>query len=191
MTNFQRALSSLKKQQVIIPVIRATMADPDFTGFTVTVRGWKAGVREFDGWFHPSTHATWTARQLALYLQHGADVPLEQPGLEFVLAVTQGSFWHEFVQRLLLKRGILLRNPGSTSRDKIEKQVEISLVDPDHNRRGHADGRLATCDDELFEFKTINDWKLKKYEGPNAEEVLREENPFGYWTQAQEYMDIS
>jgi hypothetical protein len=191
MSNFQRALSGLKKSQVIIPVIRSTMADPDFAGFVVTVRGWKAGHREFDGWFHPSTHATWTARQLALYLKHGEDVPQERPGLEFVLAVTQGSFWHEFMQRLLLKRGILRRNPGSTNKDNIEKQVEVTLVDDEHNRRGHADGRLAICDDELFEFKTMNDWKIKKYDNPDAEDVLREENPFGYWTQAQEYMDMA
>ena len=188
--NFQRTLRSLKAQKVIIPVLRAAMADPDFESFKVSVRGWRAGVREFDGWFHPSTHATWTARQLALYLRHGAEIPPEKPALEYVYAVTQGSFWHEFHQRVLLKRKILRRNPGSTSRDSIEKQCEIALRDEGLNVRGHADGQLILPghEDELFEFKTMNDWKLGQFDN---EEILREKNPFGYWHQTQDYLMIS
>lgn len=186
--NFQRTLAGLKKDQVIIPVIRAALSNPKFTGFSVPVRGWREGVRKFDGWFHPSTHASWTARQLTYYLLHGAEIPPEPPTLTYVAAVTQGSFWHNFNQRLLIQEGVLRRNPGTTAKDDIEAQCEIALVDDEHNRRGHADGRMATVDDELFEFKTMNDVKIKKF---TDEIVLREENPYGYYSQAQDYLDIA
>jgi hypothetical protein len=152
--NFSRTLGALKKEQVIIPVLRAALSNPKFKGFKVDVKGWNE--RKFDGWFHPSTHASWTARQLALYLLNGPEVPLETPTITFVAAVTQGSFWHNLNQRILLQEGVLRRNPGTTTKDSIDDQCEVPLVDPEHNRRGHADGRMATADDELFEFKCLD-----------------------------------
>lgn len=186
--NLKRTLSAAARGHIIIPVVRAAMVDPQFRSFNVKVRGWREGVREFDGWFHPSTHGSWTARQLALYLKHGKQVPTEKPGQEFVMAVTQGSFWHEFFQRVLLREGLLARNPGAKASDPIEKLVEVQLQDPYHNRRGHADGRMTTSEGELFEFKTMNSWKQKKIEN---EDDLREQNPFGYFDQAQDYLDIA
>lgn len=188
--NFQRTLRSLSQQKLLIPILRAALADPDFESFKVNVRGWRASVREFDGWFHPSTHAQWTPRQLALYLRHGAEIPPEKPALEFVMAVTQGSFWHEFVQRVLAKRKVILRHPGTTARDSIEKQCEIALRDDELNVRGHADGQLILPghEDELLEIKTMNDWKIQQF---TSEDVLREKNPFGYWNQTQDYLMLS
>jgi hypothetical protein len=187
--NFSRTLAGLRQKQVIIPVLRAAFSDPSFKGFTVNVDGWNE--RKFDGWFHPSTHASWTARQLALYLIHGEDVPLERPTMTFVAAVTQGTFWHNLTQRVLMQEGVLRRNPGTTGKDSIDAQCEIQLVDAEHNRRGHADGRMATCDDELFEFKTINDRSIAKYDFATGEATLKEKNPFGYYSQCQDYLAIS
>jgi len=191
MANFQRTLSAVAKGQVIIPHIRAEMAAPGFKGFDVTVRGWREGHREFDGWFHPSTHATWTARQLALYLMHGSQLPQERPDVHFVLAVTQGSFWHELVQRILLRGEILRRNPGTKWKDPIEQQVEIPIRDPHHNILGHADGRMVTADDELFEFKTTSSDRVVKSYRDGGEAYLREKNPYGYYSQAQDYLAVT
>jgi hypothetical protein len=185
--NFQRTLAGLRDDQVIIPVIRAALNDPDFAPFDVRVRGWEEGRREFDGWFHPSTHASWTARQLALYLRHGAEMKPQPPGLSFVASVTQGLFWHRFAQQLLLDKGILRRNPGTTEADDIEDQCEVTLVDSLHNRRGHADGRMAMADDELFEMKTMTPRKVDQF----TEKILRDKNPYGYYSQTQDYLDIA
>lgn len=183
---FSKVVGELARGYRIIPVLRAAFSNPTFQGFDVHVPGWNE--RPYDGWFHPSTHGAWAARQLALYLRHGEQMPLEKPTLNFVLAVTQGSFWHEVIQRVMLERGLLLRNEGTTWADSIEKQVELALVDPELNLRGHADGRMSS-DDELFEFKTMGShWKMDKI---TCEDELREQNPFGYWEQTQDYLAIS
>lgn len=193
MANFQRTLSAVAKGQILIPHIRAAMADPNFKGFDVKVRGWREGHREFDGWFHPSTHATWTARQLALYLMHGEDVPQEKPELSFVFAVTQGSFWHEFLQRLLVRDKMIVRNPGTKWSDPIETQVEVPIKDREHNRVGHADGRIAVPghEDELLEIKTTSSERVLKNYRERGEEYLAEKDPFGYYSQAQDYLDVT
>jgi hypothetical protein len=185
MGNFHRALAGLRANQMVIPVLRAALSNPRFKGFDVRVRGWEP--RPFDGWFHPSTHSNWTARQLTLYLRHGAVMELERPSLLFVAAVTQGSFWHNFNQRVLLQEGVLRRNPGTTMKDSIEKQCEIPLLDPEHNRRGHADGSMFADEDELFEFKTMTDRIIAQFTDEN---VLREKKP-EYYSQTQDYLDIS
>lgn len=154
--NLNRALRGLREKQIVVPHLRAALYRPTFPGFSVEVRGWLDGVREFDGWFHPSTHASWTARQLALYLRHGAEMPVEQPALEFVLAVTQGSFFHRLFQYILLDDGVIKRQPSTGLNDDIELQCEPALVDHTHNRRGHADGEMATSDDELLEIKCLD-----------------------------------
>lgn len=186
--NFQRVLRGLQDDQVIIPVLRAALNDPDFIGFDVRVRGWREGQREPDGWFHPSACASWSARQLTLYLQHGREMEPEQPSLSYVASVTQGSFWHHLTQRLLLDQRVLRRNPGTTEEDPIEQQCEVSLIDSLHNRKGHADGRMVPSDDELFELKTMNPRKIERF---TNEKVLREENPYGYYSQAQDYLDMA
>jgi hypothetical protein len=186
--NLNRALSGLKKQQLFIPVLRAALANPKFKRFTVDVEGWEESTRGWDGYFHPSTHGNWTARQLAYLLKHGAEIPPEPPALEFVMAVTQGKFWHRIIQHIGLQEGLLRPQPGTTAADDIETRVEVPLRDEHHNLIGHADGEMATADDELFELKTMNDMKIRKY---TSEDVLRELNPFGYWEQTQDYLMVS
>lgn len=180
---FTRMIRDIGQDKILIPVIRAALSNPDFKGFKVPVEGWEA--REYDGWFHPSTHSTWTARQLYYYLTAHQSFEREQVTPLFVLAVTQGKFWHEFIQRLLLDHGLLVPNPGTTRRDSMLKRAEIRLTDEELRRRGHADGRLS--DDELFEFKTMSDYKIKKIK---TWEDVRDLEP-GYYAQTQDYLDMA
>lgn len=179
---FRRMSREISDGKILIPYLRASLSKPTFKGFKVPVQGWTN--RQYDGWFHPSTHANWTARQLTYYITHGAEVPFAPPEMMFVLSVTQGSFWHEFVQRLLLEAGLLLENPGTTKRDSVNRRTEISLVDAVHNRRGHADGRR---EGELFEFKTASERVIAKLK---TVEDLKKYKP-NYYAQTQDYLDIS
>lgn len=168
--NFRRVLSDIHDKRILIPTIRAALADPSFKGFPLQIEPWL--TREWDGWFHPSTHATWTARQLTYLMGHPDIFVEEGRDLLFVLAVTQGKFWHTFIQRVLLDHHVLV-------------QDEVPLIDPEHNRRGHADGRLA--DGQLFEFKTAGDWVVKQMQ---TVADLKEHKP-EYYAQTQDYLDMA
>lgn len=167
---FRRFMKDVHQSKVITPVIAAMLSQPDFEGFQVPVEDWTP--RPYDGWFHPSTHATWNVRQLAYYLQHGGELPIARPELLFVLAVTQGKFWHAFIQKLLLDNGIMEKD-------------EVPLVDEEHHRRGHIDGLLRNG--ELFEFKTASERVIKKM---TSVDDLKEYKP-EYYAQTQDYLDMA
>lgn len=162
-------LREVVEEKLLTPITRATLIDPSFSGFEVPVEAWTP--RPYDGWFHPSTHATWTARQLWLYLTEPTHIEIEQMNLTSVFAITQGKFFHEFLQRLWLSNGIL-------------KRAEVALVDERHRRRGHMDGEL---ENEGLEIKTMNDFKISKLVDAEA---LREMKP-GYYAQTQDYLDMA
>jgi hypothetical protein len=162
-------LREVHDDKVLIPLTRAALLDPKFKGFDVPVQEWTP--RPYDGWFHPSTHSTWTARQLYIYLTAPGQVDQEVMGLNSILAITLGHFMHEFLQRLWLSLGVL-------------KEAEVQLCDEIHHRRGHMDGALLG---EGLEIKTMNDRQLPKI---NDAESLREKKP-GYYAQAQDYLDMS
>lgn len=169
-TSFRRGVEEVAAGKVLAPVIRGELMSPRFRGFTIKVE--KFTPRPPDGWFHPSTHADWPARKLALYLRHPELIEDEPPTLEMVLAVTQGHFWHKLGGKILMRNGILLG-------------TELECKDPEHNRKGHMDGFLAT--NEGWEFKTVNnEYLLKKIEDV---ETLRQYKP-GYYAQAQDYLDM-
>ena len=163
-------LKEANQGKIITPLVRAALTNPDFEGFTIEVEGWEA--RLYDGYFHPSTHTSWTARQLSYYLTHPDDLVQETPDLLFVLAVTQGKFWHKFIQRLLISKGVMI-------------QDEAPLLDLDYNRKGNADGILYNG--EWFEFKTMSDRLIKKVK---SVEDLKAHHPT-YYAQTQDYLDIS
>jgi hypothetical protein len=169
-TTFRRMLKEYQQEWLIVPIIRAELLNPKFRGFNLKVEGFTP--RPYDGKFHPSTHATWTARQLALYLTNPEMLEEESLTLTSVLAITQGKFWHLFVQKLLLRHGILLR-------------AEVPLADPKTNVVGHMDGLVCTY--EGFEFKTMNDWKHDKVK---TWQDFRELEP-AYYAQAQDYLRIT
>lgn len=181
--NFTRLVKDIAEDRILIPVIKAALNDPDFRSFDVRVDGWEP--RPYDGWFHPSTHATWNVRQLWLYLTRPELMEPERPTLLFVCAVTQGKFWHRFIQTLLFDRGILLPRPKAHETDDITEKVEVPVLDRHHRRRGHADGRLSGT--ELFEYKTMNDRYLAKTK--TVEDI--KEHHFTYWAQTQEYLDMA
>jgi hypothetical protein len=163
-------LKEVREKKILTPRIRSTLHSPTFKGFDIPVRGWVS--RPPDGWWHPSVHATWPAEKLAQYLVEPGAFTEEESPLSFVLSVTQGSFWHEFLQRLLLDDGILI-------------QDEVPLCDPLHRRKGHADGLLANG--EMLEIKTASSRAFKKF--PDAE-ALRENQPV-YFAQTQDYLDMA
>lgn len=163
-------LGDIKSKKVLVPIIRSMLADPKFRGFNLKVEPWQK--RKYDGRFHPSSHATWTARQLTYYLTHGDQLIEEKPTPGFVLAVTQGKFWHSFYQKLLLRNGIL-------------EQDEVPLHDELHNRTGHTDGRLSNG--ELLEIKTASSSSFKKLGDVDA----LKEYSFGYYGQTQDYLDMA
>lgn len=167
---FRRLLLEAQQGKILTPYIRAALTNPNFTGFQIDVEGWTP--RHYDGYFHPSTHSSWTPRQLFYYLTDPDAFVPETPTLLFVLAVTQGKFWHTFVQRLLLRKELLL-------------QDEVPLNDLDYNRKGHTDGLLNTG--EGFEFKTMGDRLIKKVK--NAAD-LKEHHPT-YYSQTQDYLDMA
>lgn len=182
-TNFSRMIKDISEDRILIPVIKAALNDPDFKSFQVTAEGWES--RPYDGWFHPSTHATWNVRQLWLYLTQPELMEPERPSLLFVCAVTQGKFWHRFIQTLLFDHGILLPRPKAHETDDIVEKVEVPLKDRHHRRRGHADGRISG--DELFEYKTMNDRYLAK---TKKVEDVKELHP-EYYAQTQDYLDMA
>lgn len=166
---FSRMLRDVRQGKILVPYVTAALTSPDFEGFHLDVEGWVP--RGYDGYFHPSTHATWTARQLSYYLTHPDDLIAETPTLLFVLSVTQGKFWHLFIQYLLLRGGLLV-------------QDEVPIKDLDLNRKGHADGMLFNG--EGFEFKTMTERLIKKV--TNVEEL--KEHHFTYYAQTQDYLDV-
>jgi hypothetical protein len=179
---FTRAVRDISEGKILIPVIKAALSDPDFKEFHVRAEGWHS--RPYDGWFHPSTHATWNVRQLWLYLTKPELMQPERPSLLFVLSVTQGKFWHDFVQTILFDRGMLMPRPKWEQATTITDKVEVPFRDRHHMRRGHADGRISG--DELFEFKTMNDrWITRVKTG----EDVRIHHP-GYYAQTQDYLDM-
>lgn len=165
----KQTLREVDDGKILTPITRSSLLDPQFKGFNVKVEPWRK--RPYDGWFHPSEHATWTPRQLFLYLTRPEIVEQEQMHLTSVIAITQGHFFHTFLQNLWLKNGILL-------------EAERSLVDEIHHRKGHTDGLL---DGEALEIKTINDRQLPKIFDTAS---LREKKP-AYFAQGQDYLDMS
>jgi hypothetical protein len=167
---FRRMLKDAQQNKIITPVIASMLSNPSFEGFDVPVEDWTP--RPYDGWFHPSTHATWNVRQLTHYLLQGSEMPEARPELLFVLAVTQGKFWHSFIQKLLMENGLMEKD-------------EVPLVDHEHHRRGHTDGLLRNG--ELFEFKTASERVIKKL---GSVEDLKQYKP-EYYAQTQDYLDMA
>jgi hypothetical protein len=167
---FSRGIAELAQGKLLSPIIRAELMKPSFPGFGVYVHGWTE--RPFDGWWHPSTHSTLTARQLMLYMTQNHLEIKEEPTLEKVIAVTQGHFIHNFL-------GTVLKNNG------VVPELELSKEDPQHRRKGSMDGK--DVNGEGVEFKSINEKFLMQKIFDM--ESLRKHKP-GYFGQCQDYLDM-
>jgi hypothetical protein len=143
------------------------------------MRGGKSSIRKHDGWFHPSTHPLWEERQLYYYVTEGANAKAEPLDPIGIMATTAGTFWHEFIQHVMLEAGIL-------------KEVEVYVEDSEVMSRGSMDGVL---DDEAWELKSMNGMKLNKLANgaPDSPEVVESFKLMvpGYYAQAQEYLRMS
>lgn len=166
--DFSSMISSAQKGDVLKPIVHRVLYNPTFKGFDVPVRAWTA--RPYDGKFHPSSHSLLTVRQLYLYLTRPQLLSNEVMELTGVLAVTSGNFWHEFLQRLWIEDGTMIR-------------AEVPVRDDETNRVGHADGELTNGD--IVEIKSINEFQIHKIDN---EMILKQKKP-EYWGQTQDYLD--
>jgi len=186
--NFRKLLAGASAGEVLIPIMRAALYDPDFKSFDVHIDGFTA--RPPDPWFHPSTHPMMHPRQLYYYLAHPDALLPEIFDPHSTMAVTQGTFWHEFFQHILLEVGAILPNPTPTPGRNVAEWGWVHAVT---QARGHSDG--LTPDQEIFELKSMNQARLSKLApgAPADPAVLasfRKMCP-DYYAQGQEYMRLS
>lgn len=168
---FQLGLQAIMDGNILIPPLRAYLANPEFKGFDIKVRG--VGGRKPDYWFHPSEHPSWEPRALWLWMVAPSLLETEPLEPSAILAMTAGSIWHAIIERSLLDLDLLLMN-------------EVKLEDSSSKSRGSADG-LLKAGDELMEFKTMKDLRLRKIE--TVENFIAMYPT--YYLQAQEYMRMS
>lgn len=185
--NFRKLVAGAVSGEVLVPVIRNYLWDPKFPSFTINIDGWKP--RPPDGWFHPSTHPLVPERLLYYYLTEPTRMIPEVFDPTSTMTVTQGHFWHEFIQTCLLDAGILQANPADTGRNP----AEWLWFDEETRARGWSDG--LTLDGEIFEFKSMRQAKAAKIangapDSPEVQQSFRDLVP-GYYAQAQEYMRLS
>jgi hypothetical protein len=190
---FRRTISAVGNGELLVPLFRSAVADPKFKGFTIKVDG--HDVREPDGWFHPSTHPTVDERHLYYYLAHPEGARPEYADPSFVLAVTQGSFWHDFIQNVLLHVGAIERNPDPKPG---MNPAEWGWAHEETRSRGHSDGIVSASisgQREILEIKSMNANRQRKIpQGPpDSPEVIEafKALDLGYYAQGQEYMRIS
>lgn len=178
---FQRMIGGITGGKKLEPLIFNALNDPQHKGFNMKVRSGKGSNRPPDGWFHPSTHPLWTERQLYYYLAEPEAMVKEPFDYLGTLATTGGTFWHEFMQHILIDAGVL-------------KDTEVYVEDPECGSRGAMDGHLVF--DEAWEFKTMYGLKMKKFtelgppDSPELLAVFKDKCP-EYWAQAQEYLRMS
>lgn len=179
---------------MVAPVIRAALFDPEFRSFDIKVEGFRS--RPPDAWFHPSTHPLWPERMLYYYLSaNPADLVREPFDPHSTMAVTQGQFWHSFIQHVGIEVGIFV-DPGLCSCGC--GKSEWFYQDGGSRSRGHTDGltSLEVVDEpEVFEFKTMGPGPYSRLpkgapDDPDLLEVYKEKHP-GYYAQGIEYMRIS
>ncbi len=185
MSNFRRVLAGARTQEVIIPLLRAALFNPTFPAFKIGVDEWVE--RPPDGYFHPSTHPSWTERMLFFYLTRPDELVPEPFDPHSIMAMVQGTFWHKFLQNVLMDMGAL-------------NAVEVEFEDAGTRAKGSLDGivnsaKLSIEEDEVFELKTMAPQRLNRLakgvpQSPEVVESFRDLD-FPYYLQGQEYMRIS
>jgi hypothetical protein len=193
---FRRVLKGAIGHEVLIPQVQVALHNPSFEAFEVPTLAFHE--RQYDGWLHPSTHPLWPERQLYYYLNQGDSFEHDPIGVDGTMAVTQGNFWHSFLQRVLLDSG-LIRNVdmGATH---AHDQAELYVEDKTCLTRGWMDGVLnsdvfSITVDEGLEIKTASSRvtnSLPKGPPGDPERIgwLKEKRP-QYYAQAQEYLRMS
>jgi len=188
-------LKGVLNEEILVPRIRASLFDQKFEGFTIPVEG--MAPRPPSGRFHPSSHPLWDEEKLYEYAKDPAKFQ-EVLELNSIFAVTQGSFWHAFIQNLGLNDGWLreMTPKAKYKHDRAEYRVDDQIL----GTGGYLDGVLNSdilpiVEDEVFEMKTMNSFKANKCPqgAPDSDAKinwLRSTVP-GYYAQAQEYMRMT
>jgi len=189
---FRKMAAGLAQGEILVPLLRSRLWDPDFKGFDIHINGYSS--RPPDGWFHPSTHPMFGERLLYYYISQPEKIIKEIFDPASTMTVTQGQFWHEFFQNVLLEAGALQRNPQETGRNP----AEWFWSDPLTKARGWSDGltvAAVTGVEEIAELKTMRGPKAAKIpagapDSPEVQKGFRDLVP-GYYAQAMEYMRLS
>jgi hypothetical protein len=166
---FKSVMRSASKGEVIVPILKSLMYDPDFKKFEIKMP--QIGSRPPDGWFHPSEHPTWDERKLFWYLTAPEKLIPEPLDPLSTMAIMQGHFWHEFTGTVLERAGVLHAR-------------EVHVQDTETGARGAMDG---IGDWGHYEFKTMDPRKLDKIRDLDD---LRRKCP-EYYAQAIEYQRLS
>ncbi len=189
---FRTLVNSTSKGEIIKPILTSYLYSPSFPAFTINIDGWTP--RPPDGWFHPSTHPTQSETLLYHYINDPENLAFEHFDPTSVMTVTQGHFWHEFVQTCLLDAKVLVPNPVDTGRNP----AEWFWSHEGTKARGWSDGLTnskITDDEEIFEYKTMRAAKAAKIANgaPDSPEVLESFRRLApeYYAQGQEYMRLS
>lgn len=176
--NFRRLLRGAVDGEIVVPALRAALFNPTFKAFEIAMPD--MAPRKPDGWFHPSEHPMWPERMLYWYLVAPDRIVPEPLDPHSTMAIMQGHFWHQFIERVGLEVGVLTA-------------TEVAVKDEGTGSRGHMDGILSA--NEVFEFKTMRPSKFAKIEHgpPHAGVVLESWKRMvpEYYAQAQEYMRLS
>jgi hypothetical protein len=198
--DFSGAMRDISQGMLVKPVLHNYLFDARFPAFDLHFEEQEM-ERKPDGWFHPSTHPLWPARNLYNYLATPDIFPVEKKQYMGTLAVTIGKVMHEFVQMCLTDAGI---RPAALQVCQVcppkYQCKEAGVRDDDLGERGHLDGVLSFDGfpnvpeakmEPVFEFKTSHDnfGKLTKMEDLDAE-AFKKKWPI-YWGQQQRYLRLS
>ncbi len=188
----QAPLADLSKGLVLKPMLQKYLFDAEFPSISLEIGPDEHSLAHGpDGWFHPSTHPAWEARQLYWYMAAPDKMLRESKEYMGTLSITFGKLTHKFVQLCLADMGVLV----SPTKEQILNGEEPDARDPVARSKGHYDGELEVhipshpdqtrC---LFEFKTrsprsnvIADLDLPAFTAKYPE----------YYLQVQDYMRMT
>ncbi len=147
--------------------------------------------REPDGWFHPSTHPTWTERQLWYYRNRVEDLEPDHFAFENTMSVTMGTAIHGFMETCLNFMGVTYTRTELSGAGYQVRNGEPYFEDQATMSRGNADGvlHLPGRPDELFEFKTTGERNVKSVKDMDLDAFV-DKWPW-YYAQQQEYQRLS
>jgi hypothetical protein len=144
------------------------------------------GVREPDGYFHPSTHPGWSLTQLYDYLVTPDRLQPERFDYSTRMSLLFGVAAHLFLNEVSRKAGLLPPELQACVICPPEDDCqEPSFLDPLTGERGHADGRHSA--DDLVEFKTSSDHRIRRLQDLETDLFLEYTEAWGYRQQAWRY----
>lgn len=152
---FTNILKRLADKQIIVPILENQMRAekwPDRMPFEVDTSPYYGTG---DGYFHPSTHALLTARQLYYEFHPDSAHLMEEEPYSFqkVMATTVGSAVHAVIQTQMKMTGLV----G-------DDDIEVEYINEAHHVRGRADMVVhhPTEGPVLCEIKTRTSYKFGK-----------------------------